>query len=302
MSARAPCKCCGGRTEPFGTVDAARSCEDRRGGAVFPPSLVPVAYLRCTACDLVFTTDLDGWSEAEMAARIYNTEYVQADPDFATTRPTFFAGLLAGALRPLRETVDILDYGGGDGRLSRLLGVEGFRCDSFDPFFGGTMLAPHAYDLVTAFEVVEHSRTPLETFRAMREALRPGGTLVFSTRLRPRRAGIEWWYVAPRNGHVTLHSPGSLHACARVLGMRFVPLGEGLHLFCADAAAPAAATLMGHFAASAVYVASLQGWGEWLRTARALLSGPPAARRAALSLRAPLRLARAALLPAQPRG
>lgn len=42
-------------------------------------------------------------------------------------------------------------------------------------------LAPNSYDAITAWDVVEHLVTPLEDFRRLASALKPGGLLAFST-------------------------------------------------------------------------------------------------------------------------
>lgn len=289
------CKCCGGPTRRFGAVDAARSCEDRRGGPVFAPTGVLVAYWRCRTCGFVFTRDLDALSEAEMAERIYNADYARADPDFADSRPRLFAGLLAGRLAPLRGSLVVLDYGGGQGLLAALMRAQGFHYDSFDPYFDGTARPHGSYDLVTAFEVMEHSRTPLATFHDALAALRPGGTLLFSTQLVPRGADAGWWYLGPRNGHVSLHSDRSLAVCARACGMDSLSLDSGLHLFLPRAPDAAAHVLANGRLEGALYAASLRGAWAFLHTARLALRFGRSGRVAVLSPRHPLRAALAEL-------
>lgn len=76
------CKCCGGPTARFGSVDRARSCADRNG-TVFAPTGESVTYWACRRCGFVFTTDFDGLSEAELGQAIYNADCALVDPDFA---------------------------------------------------------------------------------------------------------------------------------------------------------------------------------------------------------------------------
>lgn len=231
------CKCCGGLTRPFGTVDAARSSEDR-WEAVFAPAGVLIVYRRCRSCGFVFTPDFDTLSETEMAERIYNDDDARADPDFPHSHPRLFADLLSGRLAPLRDSLTAIDFGGGQGRLAALMRARGFRYDSFDPYVDCTARPHGSYDLVTAFEVVEHSRSPLATFHDALAVLRPGGVLLFSTQLVPRSADTGWWYIGPRNGHVSVHTDRSLAVCAHAwaflhtarLALRFGPAGRAAAL------------------------------------------------------------------------
>ena len=207
------CKCCGGGVSAFAELDATRSCEDRRG-TVFPPSGRMIAYWRCGACGFVFTADFDALSPAELGALIYNDDYTRADPDFAIKRPTFFAGILASLLAPAAAWIDVLDFGGGGGTLADMMRARGFaRFASYDPYFGDSALPPRRYDLVTAFEVVEHSRDPVDTFREITALRKSDGAVLFSTLLQPKAAGPDWWYIAPRNGHVSIHTSRSSPRC-----------------------------------------------------------------------------------------
>lgn len=255
-----------------------------------------IAYWRCRACGFVFTPDFDALSEAELAERIYNAEYARADPDFAEARPRFFAETLARSLAPLRGSLNALDFGGGRGLLAALMRAQGFRFDSFDPYFDDAPPPRGGYDLVTAFEVVEHSRTPLATFRAALAALRPGGMLLFSILLVPRGADATWWYIGPRNGHVSLHTDRSLAACARACGRESLSLDSGLHLFLPRSTPDALAqAVAGSRLGEALYAASLRGGWAFLHTARRALRFAPAGRAAVFSPRHPLRAALAEL-------
>ena len=42
--------------------------------------------------------------------------------------------------------------------------------------------------------------------------------------------GMAWWYVGPRNGHVSLFSRQALEAAARQLGARVGSLDQGTHV------------------------------------------------------------------------
>jgi 2-polyprenyl-6-hydroxyphenyl methylase/3-demethylubiquinone-9 3-methyltransferase len=264
------CKCCDGPTAPFASVDANRSCADA-AQAAFPPNPERVAYVRCRRCGLIFTDHFDTLSEAEMAARIYNADYVLADPDFLQKRPRHFADMFANVLRPLRETVQGLDYGGGNGLFSRTMNDQKFHFDTYDPHFAGSTPPMKRYDIVTAFEVFEHSRHPLETLRKILEYLAPDGVLLFSTQLQPWPVPADWWYLAPRNGHVSLYSELGLHVLARRCGVYFLSLNGGMHVVYRNPSSPIARMFLRSWRVRPVlYYASRRGFLPFARTTRRL--------------------------------
>lgn len=253
------CKCCGRNTQLFGSIDASRSGQDRYG-QVFPPSGKQIVYWRCLGCKFVFTDDLDCLSSAELAERIYNDDYIRADPGFVEERPKYFAGVLDQLLAPLKHRIEALDFGGGRGVLANLARGTGFdRYDSYDPFFGDQTRPMRHYDLVTAFEVVEHSRDPLSTFQEIQSLLKPGGAAMFSTMVQPKGVDTEWWYIAPRNGHVSIHSDRSLWTLAARVGMHCLTVCEGLHVLYPSSGSSLARFIASQRARSAVRWASLRG-------------------------------------------
>lgn len=267
MASEPCCKCCGRIVAVFARIDAARSCLD---GAepVLPPSGIEVTYWRCSACGFIFTTDFDTLSSAELGERIYNADYARVDPDFAFARPASFAELLQDLLAPHASWIEALDFGGGEGKLSRMMREHGFPCfDSYDPFFSEGGLPQRRYDLVTAFEVVEHSRDPLETVQQMRALMKPGGAILFSTLLQPRRVRPDWWYIGPRNGHVSIYTDRSLQALARRIGVLCLSVSDGLHLLYADREGRTARLLVQRLARKALRNASLRGSAALVSTA-----------------------------------
>ena len=67
----------------------------------------------------------------------------------------------------------------------------------------------------------------------MIELLEDPGLLVFSTLVQPAdidRQGLNWWYAAPRNGHVSLYSSQTLATLAKAFDCRFGSLNENAHV------------------------------------------------------------------------
>jgi hypothetical protein len=232
-SAGVLCKICNNETELHGCVDANRSCEIQRGA--FPAlSGVPIYYQRCLTCGFLFTTAFDGWSLDDFRNRIYDTGYAAADPDYATgSRARRNAVLTAEFMRRF-STCRVLDYGGGDGTLATSLRERGLDAHSWDLLLDGRSALPPTgtFPLVTAFEVFEHSPTPIETALDALSMVEKKGRLLFSTLLLDRlpRFSTDHWYIAPRNGHVSLHTRLSLQRLFSSLGWGVRSFDSHLHL------------------------------------------------------------------------
>jgi len=266
-----PCKCCGDTVKPAFDLDFNRSCEDRKA-PIFPPSGEIVAYSRCEGCGFVFTTHFDELTTAEMAAKIYNDDYILVDPEFQSVRPRLTAAQLARTPPDARGTISVLDFGGGRGELARLLREQGFQhADSYDPFFGGSSIPERHYDLVTAFEVFEHTTDPIGTAAQAASFLAPGGFLLFSTLVQPRTALPDWWYIAPRNGHISIHTRQSLRAIATDLKLHYIPIDASLHIFHRAANRSKLAAVVGPLLIGTMYGASRDGPIEFLRVVTQLI-------------------------------
>ncbi len=228
------CKICGNRAHILGRVDFNKHCDEARSGKL-PVSGIRVAYLRCTVCEFLFTRDFDNWSQADFAEKIYNAEYALVDPDFAEKRPASNTALIIQKFGKFRDRIRLLDYGGGEGRLMELLRANGFRTvNTYDPFSSKHHVSDgKQYDLITAFEVFEHVPDPMATMRDITKRMKAKSLLLFSTLLQPANFGAEgvsWWYVGPRNGHISLHSQKSLATLLAQCGLTLASASQGLHI------------------------------------------------------------------------
>jgi len=228
------CKACGAPSPFVGSVDFNKCCEDRRRAAL-PLSGRAVSYHRCPACALLFTGDFDAWDREDFRTQIYNEGYADADPDYAGSRPAASAELIGTLFGEACRGLDVLDYGGGDGALAGLLASQhGMVADVYDPFNPACDIAPHRlFPLITCFEVLEHTPDPRATIFEIAGLVQSDGIVVFSTLLQPDdfvAQGLGWWYVAPRNGHVTLYSAQALRALWAELGFQLISYSDNLHM------------------------------------------------------------------------
>jgi hypothetical protein len=214
------CKLCGCVTELFDVVDFNKCCSEQNP-YMFGRSGVAVAYHRCPRCDFVFTEFFDDWTTVEFAQFVYNDDYIKVDGEYAGARPRRVADRIAQQLsRHFRQR--ILDYGSGSGLFEAQLRTHGFvNVTSYDPFSSPARPAGR-YDIITCFEVLEHTPTPVETLADIASLLAPGGCVLFGTGLQPVDIGKvrgSWWYIAPRNGHVSIYSHRSLALAGRQAGL-----------------------------------------------------------------------------------
>lgn len=228
------CKCCSGTARLYGVVDFNKNCETGQGRPVLSVSGIPVYFYRCPKCEFIFTTFTDRWTHAEFAKNIYNDEYALVDPDYADKRPRSGAQTVEQLWSQARD-LRLLDYGGGNGLTARLLREAGFKhVEVYDPFVPEHSNRPEGkFDIIIMFEVLEHSPTPKETMADLASMLAEVGVVTLSTLLQPQnmdQTGVSWWYLSPRNGHVSMHSRRSLAELALPFGLSCGSFSDAYHI------------------------------------------------------------------------
>ena len=231
------CPCCASQTELFGTKEFNITGNDYFcGERQFEDSGVDIPYYRCQSCGYLFTNAMDDWSDDDFKNLIYNDEYIKTDPPFTYDRPKGNADLLDKIFGKNKGVLTMLDYGGGNGLMAKMLKNKGFSAKSYDPFHDNPNIQKgRRYHLVTAFEVVEHVPNQKKLFADMLGFIGDTGVLFFSTLLQNNdfaEDGINWWYICPRNGHVGFHTPQSLKAVVEPLGYKYFKLTDDLHMVC----------------------------------------------------------------------
>lgn len=228
------CKICNEPSPLYGVVDFNRCCQIPNA-VKLPITGAPVYYRRCGACGFLFTDAFDDWSAADFKAHIYNDGYLAVDPEYKDARPRNSAQLIQNLFGAHKETVRVLDYGGGNDVLGAELRRAGFAAAiTYDPFVPEFTQAPEGtFNLVTCFETFEHMPDPMIGVSAIAEKLTDPGLVLFSTLLQPQdieQLGMNWWYIGPRNGHVSLFSREALTKAWHYYGYQIGSFNSNLHI------------------------------------------------------------------------
>lgn len=225
------CPLCGDDAPLFGVVDFNKCCVVQ-----IPLSGIPVYYRKCGNCGFLFSDYFWDWSDSDFKTRIYNDEYIKFDPEYDTVRPAQSAKLIMEVFSAHLRTLYFIDYGGGNGTCARLLRESGVDADTCDIHSGVQTTGGRKADVVTAFEVMEHSNDPRKTLEDVIGNLNDTGVILFSTLLlpddfsAPNSIGMSWWYIAPRNGHISIYSRTSLELLFRHYGFSIRSFSGGLHI------------------------------------------------------------------------
>jgi len=225
------CPICDEQSFLCGVVDFHKSCLEERGQKLNLLG-IPVYYRRCRKCGFIFCDTFKDWSPDEFRHHIYNADYKIVDPDYENARPVANAGLLQELFQHRLGPLRLIDYGGGNGRCAALLRTVGVDAHSYDPFSIHDLRPPQKADIVTAFEVMEHTTRPRETLSDILSMLNDDGLVLFSTVFQPGNIGkimTDWWYIGPRNGHVSIFSRESATILFNNYGFNIASISDGMH-------------------------------------------------------------------------
>jgi SAM-dependent methyltransferase len=238
------CKICAGPAFLFDVVDFNKCCYE--DFYVFGLAGIPVVYYRCRVCSFIFTDFFDSWSAADFAQFIYNDDYQIVDEGYAGARAVQTAQHLSPMLAGC-EGARILDYGSGAGHFGTEMRARGVpHVTGYDPYS-----APERprgkFDIVTCFEVLEHTVDPLAAMQDMCAFLAEDGAIILGQSLQPPEIDVvraNWWYIAPRNGHASTFAEETFLALAERLGL-VVHWGSGVYGFSRPNPSPALAASLG---------------------------------------------------------
>jgi len=229
------CQICSGEAAWFGGCDFGVSGNDYfQGRRMFEDTGITIGYFRCGACGFLFTPAFRDFTAKDWHDHVYNDRYIDADPPFLEERPLRDAEMCSLLLAPYKDEMEILDYGGGQGRLTEELKKRGFpHASSFDPVYQPKGKPPRPADIITCFEVVEHVADQQKMMQDIGNLMKPGTVFLFSTQLQPDNIedlGVGWWYIMPRNAHISIHSKQSLKILMTDHGFSGRSLCSDLHL------------------------------------------------------------------------
>lgn len=197
-----------------------------------------VRYFRCINCGFVQTEE-PYWLDEAYDAAITGTDIGLVNRNIMLARIT--QSVISICFNP---SGIFLDYGGGYGLMVRLMRDAGFDffwsdkfCDNiFARGYEGT--PGMKYDLVTAFEVFEHMRNPVEELGGLLDF---SDNILFTTNLLPLPCPDpgQWWYYGLDHGqHISFYSIASLKTLASRLKLNYYTNGSSVHLFTAKKMLP----------------------------------------------------------------
>ncbi|MBC7604625.1 MAG: class I SAM-dependent methyltransferase, partial [Ramlibacter sp.] len=127
------CPVCGGACPLLDVLDFHQSAVVEKTKPL-PLSGEPIYYALCESCGFCFAPGICSWTKEQFEQKIYNEQYSLVDPHHIDHRPRGNAAMVLQMFGLPSPAIRHLDYGGGNGVLSRVLAEAGWQSTSYDPF------------------------------------------------------------------------------------------------------------------------------------------------------------------------
>ena len=194
-----------------------------------------VEYFFCNDCSFIYSPSWDNKDSNFWNYEIYNESYsTHVDPDFTGKRSKDIAPIIHSIIKILKKAsgknnFQVLDYGSGESLLGKILAKFGIKVDSYDPYSKFSekpdSVKLNSYDLIIAIEVMEHAVSPIELVGILQGLSNEDGLILFTTKIRSEKnKDLNWPYIAPRNGHISIFSKKSLRELSSKFNMYYVDL------------------------------------------------------------------------------
>jgi hypothetical protein len=172
-----------------------------------------VSYQECIQCKSLQTED-PYWLGEAYGSNLSNLDTFAAQRNLTNLAASF-------VIARLFRLKNVLDYGGGDGLLCRLLRDYGINCFVQDkyarPVYAQGFNEPNFVhpDLLLSFEVLEHLANPRDEVQAIFDC---GAKVVMVSTDRYCGQNDTWEYLAPSAGtHIFFYSASAIN----LIGMRY---------------------------------------------------------------------------------
>ena len=217
--------------EPLRTAPAPLSCrlcggKLARAFALRVLERYDVDYLRCATCNSL-QTERPYWINESYSSNLAVLDTGSAQRNIANLAAVY-------AVSRLLHLNDVVDFGGGDGLLCRLLRDYGINCFVHDKYASATYARGFATPdfrhpgILLAFEVLEHFENPRSDLNHLFESnpsVLLGSTALYSGQ------GSDWWYLTPESGqHLFFYSENALRLIGEYYGYSFL-MCSGYFLF-----------------------------------------------------------------------
>ena len=193
-----------------------------------------VSYYKCNNCESLQTEEPYWLDEAYKNNNLSNTDTGSAQRNI-NNLPVCYA------ISKIFKANNVIDVGGGDGLLCRLLRDYNINCFVNDKyakisyaqgFIDNNSIKP---DLVIGFEVLEHYKTPMYDIDEF--FIRIPRFILVSTAIFNNQKE-DWWYLAPETGqHVFFYSKKALEIIAKnynyslIIRGRYILFAKKLSIF-----------------------------------------------------------------------
>lgn len=190
-------------------------------------------YHKCINCSFV-QTDEPIWLE-----EAYQSAITSLDIGMISRNNTLKTESTAIIDSCFPEAKIFLDFAGGYGIFVRLMRDSGFNfyrqddyCQNiFSKNFDLKDIQTNKFDVVTAFEVLEHFENPI---KEIEKIFNFSDSVIFSTEIAPE-TNIEienWWYIAQETGqHIAFYSKKSMEIIAKKFNKNYYCRNQYIHVF-----------------------------------------------------------------------